>query len=57
MRNIRYEISDDGAFARIHMRNANGAPKTIEMDHDTVTELSAVLSEIDAEMTETGDAA
>ena len=51
MRRIQYEISDDGAFARVRVRSVNGAPKTIELDYDGVVELGLVMGEIDAEMT------
>jgi hypothetical protein len=52
MRSIQYEISDDGAFARVRVRNANGAPRTLELDYDTVVELGVVMNEIDAAMTD-----
>lgn len=51
-RGITYEIRDDGEVARVHLRNANGAPKTLELDYDTVVELGVVLNEIDAAMTD-----
>lgn len=50
-RGITYEISDDGMFARVRLRNANGAPRTLELDYDTVVELGVVMNEIDTAMT------
>ena len=51
-RRIQYQISDDGRFAQIRVWNANGAPRRLELDYDTVVELGLVLQEIDADMTD-----
>ena len=51
-RSVQYQISDDGELVRLCLRNANGAPRMLELDYDTVVELGLVLQEVDAEMTE-----
>jgi len=51
-RSVQYQISDDGELVRLRLRNANGAPRMLELDYDTVVELGLVLQEVDAEMTE-----